>query len=181
MEGALSNYYAFVAKVDALCQKIESDFSVKISCHEGCSSCCRHITLVWVEAMALAVGFRQLPPDEIESIGLQAESAKPDGRCPLLVNDRCALYEQRPIICRTHGLPILTTEGGEHSVDCCPRNFTGVESLTGDDVIDLERLNTLLDTVNGVFINEFFNTKPEQERLSVAEALLLEIDISADT
>ncbi|GAM09775.1 flagellin N-methylase [Geobacter sp. OR-1] len=181
MEDVLANYYSLVNKVDDLCRQIETEFSDQLACHSGCSSCCRHITLAWVEAMALATALQKLPPNEVEAIRLRAQYAKPNGPCPLLVDDRCAMYDYRPIICRTHGLPILREEAGKGLIDYCPSNFQGVETLPGNAVIDLDRLNTLLDSINRVFINEFFASKPEQERLTIAEALLLEIDTTGDT
>jgi Fe-S-cluster containining protein len=181
MEDSLANYYTLVAKVDELCSRIQSEFAEQLSCHAGCSSCCRHITLAWVEAMALATALHRLPPNEVEAIQLRAQYAKPNGPCPLLVDDHCVMYDFRPIICRTHGLPILTEELSDSSIDCCPRNFQGSDQVPGTAVINLDRLNILLDSVNRVFINQFFTTKPEQERLTIAEALLLEIEISGDT
>lgn len=180
MEDALTNYYTLVAKVDELCRRIEADFAGQITCHAGCSACCQHISLAWVEAMALAAALQKLPANEREAIRLRAQYAAPQGECPLLVDNRCALYASRPIICRTHGLPIFSGEGSEQSIDFCPHNFTGLGSLTGEAVINLERLNMLLDTVNRLFIKEFFTATPEQERLTIAEALLLDIDTSGD-
>lgn len=176
MEDPLSNYYSLLAKVDELCGSIESEFSGHISCHAGCSGCCRHITIAWVEAMALAAALQRLQSGQIEAIRLKAGYASPEGECPLLVGDRCALYDHRPIICRTHGLPILTGETGNQSIDYCPQNFKGVDNLPGGSVISIEKLNTLLDSVSRLFIAEFFNTPPEQDRVSIAEALLLEIE-----
>ncbi len=181
MEDPLNNYYSLVAKIDELCSRIESDFARQISCHAGCSGCCQHITLAWVEAMALATALTKLPAATAEAIRLQAQSAKADGSCPLLLDNRCALYANRPIICRTHGLPILTTDSHElQTIDFCPKNFQNSETLPGSAVVDLNRLNTLLDAVNRLFIAELFITKPEKNRLSVAEALLLDIDVSGD-
>lgn len=181
MEDALANYFAFVAKVDDLCARIVTEFPDQITCHAGCSGCCRHISLVWVEAMALAYALTRLPANEIEAIRLQAEASDPDGPCPLLVNDRCALYEHRPIICRTHGLPILTPEESGRAVTWCHENFTGIDTLPGTAVIDIDRLNIILDSVNRLFIQDFFMSQPEQERLTIAEALLLEIDLPGGT
>jgi len=180
VDDALSNYFAYVAKVDELCKRIESEFSDQLTCHAGCSGCCQHISLAWVEAVAIATACQRLPADEAEAIRLRARSAEPDGQCPLLINNKCALYHFRPIICRTHGLPILAALGSERSIDYCPLNFTGVSTLPGSSVIDLDRLNTLLDSVNSVFINEIFSVKPEQDRLTIAEAILLDLDISGD-
>lgn len=180
MDDALSNYYQLVSKVDDLCRQIETEFADQLACSAGCSGCCRHISLSWVEAVALATALAKLPPNEAEEIRLRAQSARTDGPCPLLVDDRCALYRDRPIICRTHGLPILTETGAGRSIDFCPHNFTGADSLPGRAVVDLERLNTLLDSVNRLFVNQFFATSPHEERLSIAEAILLEIDTTGD-
>lgn len=181
VDDPLANYYALVAKVDELCNRIGKEFPDQLSCAAGCSGCCRHLTLAWVEATALAAAIKRLPANEAEALRFRAQHAKSDGECPLLVDNRCALYEHRPIICRTHGLPILTGDGEERSIDYCPLNFTGATSIPGRAVIDLERLNTLLDSVDTVFINAFFSSHPEPERLTIAEALLLELDVSGDT
>lgn len=180
MDDPLVNYFAFVAKIDELCANIASDFSDQITCHAGCDECCRHISIVRVEAMALAYALSLLKPDEIEAIRRQAETAAPDGPCPLLVNKRCALYDHRPIICRTHGLPILLHEESGDSMSCCRENFNGSKNLPGTAVINLERLNTILDSINRLFISDFLSSQPDRERLTIAKALLLEIDPHGD-
>lgn len=180
MEDILANYYALVSKVDELCRQIETEFAEHLACSAGCSECCRHISLTWVEAVALATALRRLPPNEAEEIRLRAQSATPVDPCPLLMDDRCALYRNRPIICRTHGLPILAETATGTGIDFCPHNFRGVDSLPGKSVVNIERLNTLLDSVNRLFVNQFFETSPAEERLTIAEALLLEIDTTGD-
>jgi Fe-S-cluster containining protein len=180
VEDVLANYYALVDKVDGLCRQIETEFADQLACNAGCSGCCRHISLSWVEAVALATALHRLPPNEAEEIRLRAQSSRSDGPCPLLADDRCALYRDRPIICRTHGLPVLTETGAGKAIDFCPHNFKGLDSLPGTAVVDLERLNTLLDSVNRLFVSRFFEISPNEERLSIAEALLLEIDSTGD-
>lgn len=180
MKEALTNYLALVAKVDELCSRIEGEFADRIACHSGCSGCCRHITLSWVEAVALALALQGCSPTEAAMIRGRANSAGMDGPCPLLADDRCALYESRPIICRTHGLPILTQQDGTGRVDFCPLNFIGVDSLPGSALLDLDRLNTLLDSINRLFIADAFDEPPTTERLSIAEALLLDLDPTGD-
>lgn len=63
------------------------------------------------------------------------------------------MYDRRPVICRTHGLPLLIRGEGEERRDCCPKNFVGhsLGDLPGSDLLDLERLNTILVAVNMVF------------------------------
>jgi len=92
-------------------------------------------------------------------------------RCPLLEDHRCLLYSARPIICRTHGFPIIYTEGRERKVDCCPLNLVdGDQSMPGSAIIDLDRLNTLLVAVNILYLSHA-DDAVQPERLTIAEAL----------
>jgi uncharacterized protein len=72
--------------------------------------------------------------------------------CPLLVDDRCSIYESRPLICRTQGLPLLMeAEDGDQEVDFCPLNFTeagAVDDLDEDHLVPLDALNLRLALLN---------------------------------
>ena len=81
------------------------------------------------------------------------------------------LYTARPIICRTHGLPIIYSEGSQRKVDCCPLNLSEDEQpVTGTAVIDLDRLNTLLVAVNALYLSHA-DVTGLPERLTIADAL----------
>lgn len=170
----LENYQLLVRKVDDLCAKIVSEFAGEIVCSKGCDSCCRHISVFWVEAVSMARALGDLPKDQADFVIGQARSATGEDACPLLHRGACLLYDQRPIICRTHGLPILTGETSPRTIDFCPRNFQQLESIPGSAVIDLDRLNDTLAAVNALFMRRYFKDNlPRTERLSVADALLL--------
>ena len=172
--GLLANYLELRARVDILCWQIGEKFDAHLACRAGCDGCCRHISLFWVEAAALAQALGELPAGEAARIRSRAAGVSPDSPCPLLENGRCLLYAARPIICRTHGLPLLAVQNGNRTVDFCPLNFRGIDSLPGSAVIDLDRLNTALATINTFFVAQFFNgTPPAQERISIAEALAI--------
>jgi Fe-S-cluster containining protein len=98
-----------------------------LACKAGCSSCCHHPPLVTaVEWAALYRHIRSLPASAQQAIVSLAESLRPMSeifdaaraaalgrsttrpdklvaRCPLLVDDRCAAYDVRPVICRVYG------------------------------------------------------------------------------
>ncbi len=171
---SLENYFRLVEKVDELCLRTTERFRESISCRKGCDGCCRHLTLFPVEGTALALALREAEPALAETIRLRALEAAPDGPCPLLENGACLLYEARPLICRTHGLPLLTSSEGEKRVDFCPENFRGLESLPGGAVIDLDMLNSSLVAVNALFVREAFPEESGRERGSIADWLLLE-------
>lgn len=168
----LVNYRNLIARVDSLVCGIEEQLKESLTCHAGCSSCCLAITIFPVEAAALNAALDCLSPEESAAIRKQVSENADGERCPLLLNDRCLLYESRPVICRTHGLPITFKENDNQQFDCCPLNQLESESLPGSAVIDLDRLNTLLVAVNSLFLKESGFSSDSLQRLTVAEAVL---------
>ena len=164
----LENYRTLLLRVDEICGQTATRFASQISCRPGCDSCCRHLSIFAVEADALHRALCQLPWEEADFIRQAAAQATPDSPCPLLQGGICLLYQARPIICRTHGLPLLVNRDGTSGVDFCPDNFRDAASIPGSAVIDLERLNATLATINTLFLRSF----PGPERLTIAEALL---------
>ncbi|MBJ6802520.1 YkgJ family cysteine cluster protein [Geomonas propionica] len=165
----LQNYLALLDRVDEICRRTSETFSAHITCHAGCDACCRHLSIFAVEAAALAAALRELPTDQAELVRAKARAAHVDSPCPLLHDGLCLLYHARPIICRTHGLPLLLLREGERAVDFCPENFQGLPSIPGSAVLDLERLNMMLATVNALYLQSY----PGPERLTIAQALTL--------
>lgn len=166
----LNNYRQLTARVDTLCKGIESALGAEITCSEGCSSCCTSITIFPVEAAALREAVQSLPEQEAESIRQHVADNASGERCPLLSHHRCLLYTSRPVICRTHGLPITYTEDNQQKSDCCPLNMTKTKTVSGDSVIDLDKLNSLLVAVNALYLSEA-KEPVSGERLTVAEAI----------
>jgi Fe-S-cluster containining protein len=175
--GSLNNYLDLAAKVDAMCRRIVSQYVDLLACRKGCDDCCRHISIFPVEAHALAMALRDLPPEEGERIRKLARKASPHA-CPLLENGLCLLYLARPIICRTHGFPLFIDREEGKGIDFCPKNFEGIKSFPADFVIDLKILNTTLAAIDAVFTASSGLTPwSGQNRLTIAEALLLETDV----
>lgn len=171
MENLLDNYYQMVSRVDALCRGIQEVLSDQITCSAGCSSCCTAITIFPVEAAVLNAAIETLPEARRVSILSYIAAHAQGERCPLLEDHRCLLYAARPIICRTHGLPIIYTEGSERKSDCCPLNLSDSnQPVSGSAVIDLDRLNTLLVAVNALYLSHA-DVTGLPERLTIAEAL----------
>ena len=115
-----------------------------MACAEGCATCCEaDLTVFPVEATPLAAAVAALPAGLRVAIG---ERVAAGAHCALLVDDRCVVYEERPIICRTQGLPLRLQDG---SVASCPLNFSGApEALPPEDHLDLERLNVMLSVLH---------------------------------
>jgi len=164
----LENYRALLLRVDEICSQTVTRFADQLACRPGCDACCRHLSIFAVEAAALLRALGELPDERAALIRRAAAASSPDAPCPLLQGGICLLYRARPIICRTHGLPLLINRDGAPGVDFCPENFRGATSIPGSAVIDLERLNATLAAINTLFVQSF----PGPERLTIAQALL---------
>lgn len=171
MDDLLHNYRQLIERIDALCRGIKDALGEQITCTEGCSDCCTAINLFPVEAASLAVALEALPEDEAEDIRRYVAEQAQGERCPLLRHHRCLLYAARPVVCRTHGLPIIYGTGHERNIDYCPLNLTEEKTLPGSAIIDLDNLNSLLVAVNALFLSQS-DTRNTPERLTIAEALL---------
>lgn len=95
----------------------------------------------------------------------------------MLVNDRCSIYELRPLICRTQGLPLLLeTEDGEAEVDFCPLNFTAENAVADLDeahLVPLDELNLKLALVNLQYCREQgISDDASGQRVPMAEIIL---------
>lgn len=170
MSDLLANYRLLVARVDELCRRIASGWGEHLACRPGCDSCCRHLRLFPVEAAALAAALAALAPAVREKVLVRAAGCGEDDPCPLLIDGLCQLYADRPIICRTHGLPLLLEGEAGRQIDFCPQNFHGIETLPAAAVIDLETLNTALTTINRLFVQQQGQDDAAQQRL-IAEVV----------
>lgn len=175
-ENLFEHYHTLVNRVDERCRQMEASLAPHMACEKGCSSCCLNISLFPVEAIGLRLALDDLAQDRREAVLKRAAQAIPDEACPLLDgNGACELYAHRPIICRTHGLPILfEDEGGDRRVDFCPENFKDLDSLSSELMLDLEALNQMLAAVNAAFCDACFDGEAPFERLSIGETLGLE-------
>lgn len=171
MRNLLENYRQLTERVDALCSSINKTLGDQITCSPGCSSCCTSISIFPVEAAALREALNSLPMQQSKDILRHVSAHADDERCPLLLNNLCSLYEARPVICRTHGLPIVYTADGRRSSDCCPLNMTDIESVSGSSVVDVDKLNTLLVAVNSIYLTQTDSASDSEARISIAAAL----------
>jgi hypothetical protein len=173
-------YRNLIGLVDALASRLSSRYAAHLACRAGCSGCCRHhLSVFAVEAAALRQAIEALPGDLQQRIRAQAretdarEAIGEPAACPLLVDERCAIYASRPLICRTQGLPLLLeADDGALEVDFCPLNFTApgaTDELDGAHLVPLDRINLQLALVNLRYCRE--NDRPEGERYPMSQII----------
>ncbi len=174
--GLLQPYHQLVAKADSHAFAVVENHGEQIACRPGCCDCCRLQTVFAVEAMVLALALEDLPPEELTALQAEVRTVE-DGECPLLQGGLCRIYAARPLICRTHGLPLLVEDEEGRRIDYCPQNFQGVTTLSGESVLDLDRLNLLLAAVNRQFLGawEEQGGRPLPERLTLAAVVRLQL------
>jgi len=158
-------YELLVRRIDAHSERVTRQYTDQFSCSAGCSSCCyRQLTVFPVEAERIRRwveeqgGLAPYEPDQALAVGHPALLlAVEEPACKFLdAAGRCRIYPVRPVLCRTHGLP-LAIDDGEGAVygDVCPLNFAegeGLAAVPAEDFLSLEVVNTTLVTLNARFV-----------------------------
>jgi Fe-S-cluster containining protein len=136
-----------------------------------------------VEAENIRQVVEKLPGDKRTRVERQAREVierEADGdavACPLLVDDVCSIYESRPLICRTQGLPLLIeADDGRPEIDYCPLNFTddgARDDLDEDHLVPLDELNLRLAMVNLHYCRDRgIGDAQSGERVKIADIVL---------
>ena len=109
--------------VDELVAPIVAAHGPRLTCHAGCHDCCTDgLSVFAVEAAVIARHHGEL---------LAEGAPNEDGGCAFLdARGQCRIYEHRPYVCRTQGLPLRwlgRDESGEPAEvrDVCPLNAAG--------------------------------------------------------
>jgi uncharacterized protein len=173
-------YPQFLQHINDLSERLHARYAQHLVCRAGCSGCCHHhLSVFKVEADAIAEAVAALPDEIRQRVTQQAKQITADERqvCPLLVDDRCAIYAARPVICRTQGLPLLLeAENGEPEVDFCPLNFTAAnatDDLTEDKLVPLNQINLQLAMLNLQHCRaQDISDEQSGERIKMSEVIL---------
>ncbi|MCB9574928.1 MAG: YkgJ family cysteine cluster protein [Kofleriaceae bacterium] len=139
------------ARVDAFFARVAARHGADLRCAAGCDGCCRtRLTVTTVEADAVRghVATLEAPARArlAEVAARPVDAAAP--RCAALDDDgRCLVYAARPLVCRSHGVPIRLRGGdGLPVVQACELNFTarGPAAADADCVLDQQTLSATL-------------------------------------
>jgi len=141
-------------RIDQNFTRISAKYSESINYRTGCFQCCApNLTINQIEAASI----REYIKDNEEAIRkleeLKEEPAHGKLYCQMLTPDgRCSIYAARPVVCRSHGIPLQYGRNDDKSVSrsVCPLNFTkiDIDEINHQDVVNMETVNTILATLN---------------------------------
>ena len=128
----LSDLARFYEEVDRGVEQLNTLHAARLVCRKGCHDCC-------VEGLTVF---------EVEAENIRRHHAKllieagpyPEGACAFIdPSGACRIYEHRPYVCRTQGLPLRWVDQLSDGVsvemrDICPLNNQGqpVEDLSAE-------------------------------------------------
>ena len=173
------NYRDLTKKVDEKFALIHRNFSSKMQCGLGCYGCCKAgLSVSKVEAEYIKDFLNEREGLRKGLVEKSVDNPHKSELCAFLdERGSCLIYEARPVICRSHGAPILIpedqledeseNEGSEYGlsseilgegdkkkephIDVCPLNFKNEDLSTpefSEARINLSLLNTLLSLIN---------------------------------
>lgn len=140
-------YQRFVAKVDKLTEALSSQHKDHMQCRKGCDLCCMNYRIFPVEYFAILQALNEKPVETQES---------KNGSCTFLKDHACQIYAHRPLICRTHGLPLLYLNEDQWELSACELNFTAFddEDFSAENTFPQDTFNSELFQINKQFISD---------------------------
>jgi Fe-S-cluster containining protein len=158
----------FHLAVDAVAAPVARANEARSKCKAGCADCCVDgLTVFAIEAEEIAQ----------HHAAVLEEEPHPPGACAFLDGERrCRIYEHRPYVCRTQGLPLRWLEEDAEEVyearDICPLNAEGppIEELPPEACWSIgpfeERLARAQNDGERVALRSLFDAK---RRLPIAK------------
>ncbi|MFO7810150.1 MAG: YkgJ family cysteine cluster protein [Candidatus Delongbacteria bacterium] len=153
-------YFEFIEFVDNKIKVIKKKHKGQIRCKKDCSRCCMETSVLPIEFFSILSM-------------LKNENIKPDmtnEKCSFLKDSRCQIYELRPLICRTHGLPLAYGKDVDplsKNISYCELNFTKeIPEFNSDNTLDMDEINIELVRLNEKFLKSYDGELPERMALA---------------
>lgn len=143
-----ADYWKLRDEADREFERLYSLHAGHMQCRKGCDACCMEFRVFPVEYYAI-----KQQAESCISRGQRPDRAQD---CPFLVNHNCVIYDARPIICRTQGLPLLFMGDENWELSVCELNFTRFEDadFSPENTFSLDAFNSRLYLINRSFIQD---------------------------
>jgi uncharacterized protein len=144
------NYFSLRDELDAHCSSLYEFHAPHLMCKTGCDQCCMDFGMLPVEFFAI-----RFEAGERISNGIMPSA---EHGCPFLTDHRCVIYQSRPFICRTQGLPLLFMNDDQWELSACELNFTeyDFDNFSEENTFPQDKYNSRLYLLNMKFIESFF-------------------------
>lgn len=161
IEDVLDNYQELCRFCDSTWMNIQERYPNELQCRKGCCGCCE---LESVSALETYIIRQYLDRQSVKTA--ESSSFSTIDKCPLLSHELCAIYAVRPLICRTHGLPIRSMNFTDGTIDCCPLNFPygELQNIDRNGVLDVDMITDNLMRLNLAFCMLLGEKKLSSER-----------------
>lgn len=128
--------------------RLEKEHAGQMLCHRGCSSCCQPFDIVPLE--------KYIIHKKLADKGIAIPKQQNPKVCKYLKNNECSIYDIRPIMCRTHGFPLLYLNEDEtaYEFSTCEKNFVDFdldEAVEGNCIM-MDDHNYVLNQLNIKFL-----------------------------
>ena len=149
MKNIFKKYLELRNCIDSECSKLWKIHFKNMSCKSGCSSCCQAFKVLPIE--------HEFIKAQLATTNFLINRDAKLKDCKFLVEDKCTIYEHRPIICRTHGYPLvrLNEEVQGYEVSYCNLNFKNISLsfFNTDNVFFEDTYNSKLYQINKTFLD----------------------------
>jgi Fe-S-cluster containining protein len=147
----IGNYKKLCAYCDSVWERVRAAYPNEIACRKGCGICCELQSVNRLEAYAIR--------SYVVNDNSRSQTAEtPGNACPFLDRDRaCLIYAARPIICRTHGLILRSSEFPmSRQAASCPYNFPSIHpnDFPPELTVDVDAVTKNLTALNLAFCME---------------------------
>jgi Fe-S-cluster containining protein len=164
-------YILLTNDIDKLSDKLTSLHIKHMHCKNGCDLCCIDFSIFPVEYYSILNNLKR------ENLNPETQKNQNNDTCVFLKNHSCTIYQHRPIMCRTHGFPLLyANDDGEYELSACELNFTefDFEDFTMENTLPQDKYNSMLFVLNKKFIADFQQKKYGEMDLIPLKQLALE-------
>lgn len=161
----IQQYQTLCQYCDNVFAAIFAQFRSEMRCARGCAACCVLETVAPLEAFMIE-SYLQATVDT-GSAETTNQREYDESQCVFLHENMCIIYPVRPIICRTHGLPLLYKE--RQAIEVCPLNFTNIDLTVLDPqfLLDAEAIADNLMRLNLAFSMLTGTTERAGERVAL--------------